>query len=108
MSDNVGKSVYFYCLCIASTRPICPAPNLVVTNINKPQWDYASNRSINTAVVENFGSADAKQCIAHVIDPSTTQPSAATYNAIANIPALAAGKYDGDLLPAVLARQHRH
>ncbi len=89
MNGKVQKSDHFYCLCIARTQNECP--DLVVTEIKKPEWDNANHRSVITAVIKNIGSSGAGQSIARVIDPSTTQPGGAPYNAIANTPALAAG-----------------
>lgn len=85
------KSKNFYCLCIAKTQPTCREPDLVVTKINKPQWDGANHRSIITAEIRNVGFSDAAQSIARVIDPSTIQATGAPQNAIANTSALAVG-----------------
>ncbi len=90
-TDTSGKlksSRQFYCLCIAAS---CNGPDLVVTNIDKPQWDSVNKRSIITAEIKNIGNAGAGASIARVIDPSTLQTTGAPYNAIANTPALAAG-----------------
>lgn len=89
MNGKVKKSERFYCLCIAKTQSECP--DLVVTEIKKPVWDNANHRSVITAVIKNIGSSGAGQSSARVIDPSTTQPGGAPYNAIASTPALAAG-----------------
>lgn len=90
-NGKVAKSDRFYCLCIAGEPAPCKGPDLVVTKIEKPQWDNANHRSIIKAEIKNIGSAAAGASIARVIDPSTTQPTGAPYNAIANTPALAAG-----------------
>ena len=67
VSGKVRKSEYFYCLCITSTCPTCPAPDLVVTKINKSQWDNANNRSFyyggNRKYLRRRGSA--KYCAYH-------------------------------------------
>jgi hypothetical protein len=89
MNGKVKKSDHYYCLCIARTQNECP--DLVVTEIKKPEWDNANHRTIITAVIKNIGSSAAGSSIARVVDPSTTQPGGAPYNAIANTPALAAG-----------------
>jgi hypothetical protein len=91
MRGRVGESERFYCLCITNAQSTCRNPDLVVTKINKPQWDNPNNRSIITAVIENIGLTAAGQSIARVIDPSTTQATGAPQNAIANTPVLAAG-----------------
>lgn len=91
MNGKVQKSEHFYCLCVADTQPACPDPDLVVTEIQKPQWDSANKKSVIKAVIKNIGGSGAGQSIARVIDPTTTQPGGAPYNAIANTPALAAG-----------------
>ncbi len=91
VTDMTGKpkrSKNFYCLCIADR---CNGPDLVVTVIEKPQWDSANHRSVIKAVIKNIGNAAAGKSIARVIDPSTPQPTGAPYNAIATTPALAPG-----------------
>jgi hypothetical protein len=92
-TDTSGKlkaSKQFYCLCVVA-RPLCDGPDLVVTKIDKPQWDSVNKRSIIKAEIKNIGNAGAGASIARVIDPSTNQATGAPYNAIANTPALAAG-----------------
>jgi len=91
MKGKARKSEQFYCLCIAGSQSGCSGPDLVVTEIKKPEWDNTNKRSVIKAVIKNIGSSAAGQSIARVIDPSTTQSSGAPYNAIANTPALAAG-----------------
>jgi hypothetical protein len=91
-ADNVGgvkKTEHYHCLCLADNA--CTDPDLVVTKINKPQWDAANNRSIITAEIKNIGTSAAAASIARIVDPSTNQSTGAPYNAIANTPALAAG-----------------
>ena len=86
---NLRKSKQFDCLCITDTP--CNGPDLVVTKIDKPQWDATNHRSIITAEIKNIGNAGAAASIARIIDPSTLQSTGAPQNAIANTPALAAG-----------------
>lgn len=89
MSGKPKKSKQFYCMCITGTP--CTDPDLVVTKIDKPQWDSVNKRSIITAEIKNIGSSGAAASIARIIDTSTVQSTGAPYNAIANTPALAAG-----------------
>jgi hypothetical protein len=89
INGNPKQSKRFYCLCIADAP--CVGPDLVVTKIDRPQWDDANHRSIITAEIKNVGSAVAAANIARIIDPSTFQSTGAPYNAIANTPDLAAG-----------------
>lgn len=88
-TGTVRKSKQFYCLCITGSQ--CSGPDLVVTNIDKPQWDATNQRSVITAEIKNIGSGGAAASIARIIDPSTLQSTGAPQNAIANTPALAAG-----------------
>ncbi|MFA6054887.1 MAG: CARDB domain-containing protein [Thermodesulfovibrionales bacterium] len=89
INGNPKQNKQFYCLCIADAS--CVGPDLVVTKIDRPQWDSVNHRSIITAEIKNIGSAGAVASIARIIDPSTSQSTGAPYNAIANTPALAAG-----------------
>ncbi len=72
-------------------QPTRRLPDLVVTKIYKPQWDRANRRSIIKAVVKNIGNAPASLSIARMIDPSTSQPTGAPYNATYTINSIAAG-----------------
>lgn len=91
MNGKVRKSEKYYCLCIADKPTGCQDPDLIVAEIQKPVWDNANKRSVIKAVIKNIGVGAAGASIARLIDPSTTQPTGAPYNAIANTPALAAG-----------------
>ena len=47
VNGRAVKSKRFFCLCVAGMP--CSGPDLVVTKINKPQWDSVNHRSIVTA-----------------------------------------------------------
>ena len=73
-------------------RRITGCPDLVVTKINKSEWDSVNHRSVIHATIKNKGTTSADPTIARVIDPTTNQPNnGAIYSAIANTPALAPG-----------------
>ena len=66
----------------------CEQPDLVVSNIERPEYD---NGSIIHATIKNIGGSTAAESIARLIDPSTPQETGAPYNSVANVPPLAAG-----------------
>lgn len=77
---------------VAGRRLTAACPDLIVESIDKPQWDEANHRSVIRATIKNIGDATASPTTARVIDPSTSQPTGAPYNAIAATPALNPGQ----------------
>lgn len=66
-------------------------PDLIVSDIQRPEWDATNRRSVIRATIRNIGGVAAPSTIARVIDPSTPQPGGAPYNAIASTPPLLPG-----------------
>lgn len=89
-ADPDGRAVSIHTERVPSrAAPGCP--DLRVREIREPTWDADNRRSVIDTVIENVGTADAPATLARLIDPSTTQPTGAPYNSVANTPPLTAG-----------------
>ena len=87
-SDPGQPKYYLTCRCQTLANR---CPDLVVSQIYRPEWDNANRRSILKADIKNIGTALAPETLARVIDPSTTQGTGAPYNDVATTPALNPG-----------------
>jgi hypothetical protein len=75
---------------ISPQRPgVVSCPDLIVENIENPEWDSQNKRSIIRATIKNIGDAPAGSTTARLVDPSS--PWETTTSAVAVTPALGIG-----------------
>lgn len=91
-----GESRYVEAMHMERVRPrrLSPSgcPDLVVEQVQTPEWDDVNRRSVIHATIRNIGTAPAPATVARLVDPSTPQSSGAPFIAVANTPPLDPGQ----------------